>query len=277
MAKYNLKYTGQDIDGLLDTVSDLPPIIQSLLCSARYSVPTIIKDESTSKYILQLPYKLEQYEIGQAVCLQGATYNGISTFDEPLLQIGDLAPIQVDGTIKSGKCYNLMYDGTKFQAQVTTMGVNGTPLVFTTSGTYTIDSDLTYKVTLVGGGGGGAGSSAYMVSGGRANGGGGGITVGEWTPTSSTISVTIGKAGESKGYRDSSGGGTDGGATIACGFTAAGGTGGYSHLGGDAEHGTTGAGGNLEGYYHNGTYYGKAGISSGTQPTAGIVILVPIL
>lgn len=279
MAKYKLNYTGDSVEALLNKIDTMPNDIESLiLASNKFYAPSVSYSDEKSAYVLTLPYKMASLEAGQLVRVQGVNYNGATELRKPYIDIlenGDA--ILIDGSILNGKYYDMVYDGKVFIPLATAIGLNGTPYVFTESGTYTIDQSLSYNVTVVGGGGGGAGSSAYMVSGGVANGGGGGITTGQWAATSSSIAVTIGKAGESKGYRDSDGGGTSGGYSSACGFTAQGGTGGYSYLGGNATHGTTGANGNLDGYYHNGVYYGKAGIGSGKQPTSGIVILVPIL
>lgn len=251
-----------------------------LLCSDRFNAPTIKLDESTSKYILSLPYEIESYEIGKLVCIQGVTYNGVNEYVNPYLNIGGLGNVPVNGTIKSGKCYNLMYDGNQFIMQLSSMGISGAPIAFTTTGVYNIDEDLKYKVTVVGGGGGGASVSGYMLPGHSSYGGGGGVVTGEYTPTSSSISVTIGAGGEGE-HNSSSGSatGTDGGSTTACGFTAQGGKAGYAVMSGTSgtgTNGTSGTGGSATGYYYNGSYYGKGGSGSGSG-TAGIVILVPIL
>ena len=280
MAKYNLEYTGEKINDLLKRADSLPgdivELLQSFLCSDKYNVPTITKDEGTSKYIFTLPYEIGKYEVGKLVYIKCVKYGTVSEFTKPDINIGGVGNVLVDGTLKAGKNYNLMYDGSKFQVQLSTMGLSGESIAFTASGVYTIDTDFDYDIIVVGGGGAGAyygyGSSGF------GRGGGGGITTGVLKPTSNKLSVTIGAGGKAKSYDIGEANyGTGGGMSSADVFSAPGGTGGTADYG-KGTNGTTGTNGILEGYYYNGTYYGKGGEASSTgHGTQGIVIITPII
>jgi hypothetical protein len=156
----------------------------------------------------------------------------VETFTNPYIDINGLGKRQILGTIKHGKYYNLVYDGAVWHAVATTHGVDTTPIVITSSGTYTVDSDLTYKVIAKGGGGG----AAYVYSTyadvyvGVAGGGAGGMIEDTFKPSSDNISVTIGAAGSNRNKNSSASAsiqGTSGGSTIIGNFVAGGGGYGY--------------------------------------------------
>jgi hypothetical protein len=235
---------------------------------------------------------------------EGRSYSSVI---DPYLVIGDNEARQIIGTIREGKYYTLLYDGVSWIAEADTIGVSSDAIVFTTSGTYTIDPDLTYKVVLVGGGGGSALTYFYSNMG---AGGAGGRINDTFVPTSNTIKVTIGAAGTNYISKYDMGTATAGGATKLEGFTAYGGEAGYttgdtrvngaggSYSGGAGIKGEDGAytttsnyqyANNIDnGFIFNGISYGGGGYikhrtlsdnapTETKAPGKGIAILYPII
>lgn len=135
--------------------------------------------------------------------------------------------------------------------------------VFTSSGTFTIPSGVTkVKVTVVGGGGGSAGS----VSGNTGSGGGGGGTAIKWlsslTP-GNTLSVTVGGGG-SAGSNAPGNGGAGGNSSVSSGTqtisTITGNGGGAGLAGGTPANGGTASGGDLN-IQGEGQEFGRGGAS----------------
>lgn len=204
----------------------------------------------TSKYTYYLPdipliyqgnNKILKMQGVNVIDKEGRSYSSVT---DPYLVIGDNEARPVIGTIRAGKYYTLLYDGVSWITEADTIGVSSDAIVFTTSGTYTIDPDLTYKVTLVGGGGGSALRYFYDN---MAAGGAGGRINDTFVPTSDTITVTIGAAGSNYINKYDYGSGTNGGATKLGNFIAYGGGGATLFDNGYDRDATDGVGGSYSG------------------------------
>lgn len=273
----------------------------------RFNIPTITYESDSYIFSLDIPFSYEQNKI---LNIQGISYNDTKKFINPYININGIGNKPVNGTIRSGKYYNLMWTGSEWVVQPTTLGVSTDPIIFTTSGTYDIDPDFSYRLIAVGGGGGAAAvyNSYYGGYRGVGSGGSGAKIEDTFIPTSDTITVTVGAAGANS----SNDTGGNGGDTIIGSFTAGGGTGasgydssssttmtagkGGTFSGGNGYNGKDGmyiTGGSTadgtmyggEGWDINGVIYGKGGSMRKwretyeivDEATPGIIILTPIL
>ena len=98
--------------------------------------------------------------------------------------------------------YVITYTGN---CEVVDDGNNDWKVKFLTTGTFTLNSDLSIDIFVVGGGGGGAKGSAYKAQASRGGGGGGGgaaITVKSFpATTNTTYGIDIGAAGSSSSFK----------------------------------------------------------------------------
>ena len=281
----------------------------------RYTTPTVAY--SSSKYIFSLSYAISAYETGKIVRIKGTTYSSVTSFTNPYININNLGQKQIIGVIESGKYYDLIYNGTNFIVNSTNIGVNTSPIVITSSGTYTVNPNFIYHLILVGGGGGGLVyyDSYYSKYLGIGAGASGGMIKEIFKPDSTSITVTIGAAGENARITGT-GSATNGGDTILGQFIAKGGGGGSSQAGNSSNYGNVdgGTGGSYEGglgvngtdggiraqmpsgftgtvaagagYTYNGTKYGSGGSwnitdvcaspSVAETPQPGVAILIPL-
>ena len=260
MASFKLDYTGEKINNLLSKTDQL--------FTDKY-VSIIIVDSTHCS--LDIPLNI--LDFGRVINVYMPTNNTVKEISNGYININNLGNIKMNGVLKAGKYHNLIYNGSSFDIQVTSINVNGEPIIFTSSGTYTIDKDLTYKILVIGGGGGGGYYSTD--TGNTAWGGGGGKVEGTYIPSSSSIRVVVGTAGTNGVGRYENGVGTAGGQSSLETFIAKGGTGGTAKYNDDVV-GTTGEGGNLLGYTIAGSVYGRAGDGKSTTPTQGVVILYPL-
>ena len=205
---------------------------------------------------LTLDIPLTSYESGKIINIIGDTIG--DTAEQPYININNLGDVQILGTVRKNKYYNLIYDGFVFQLQTTTIGANSEPIIITQSGEYEIDPELQYKIILVGGGGG----SAAVYNNNHESwehlspGGGGGKIEDTYIPNSNTILVTIGAAGSNRtasGTNNVYANATNGGDTIVDNLIAGGGKGGKSFLQSYDGTGTATPG-------DGGTYSGGSGV-----------------
>lgn len=172
----------------------------------------------------------------------------ITSFENLYININNLGVMPIKGTVYKNNYYNLVFDGTQFLLESTRIDVTNATILATTSGTYTLNPDITYDVVAIGGGGG----SWMDTDDCRSYGGGsGGYVTGTISDTSS-ISVTIGAGGTNVCYyRPWNHNAGDGGTTKVGSLTAYGGTGagalgpagtGGGYAGGTGQQGTNGNG-----------------------------------
>lgn len=251
--------------------------------------------EYETDYLFELDLPLTSYEVGKKLNLKGISYGGVDVFENPYININNLGAVQIMGTIKNNKYYNLVFDGLVWLSEVTNLGVDSGAIIITESGTYDVDADVQYKVIAIGGGGGGAVDyDRYFEEYNRPYGGGAGGKIEDvFIPTSNKVDVVIGSAGtngtNSYSYSNSEGAyGTKGGDTTIGKFIAYGGGGAGSHgTSQSASSSFVGEGGSFsggsgvkgedgkssynntayssyygtggEGWYVNGEYYGRGG------------------
>ena len=233
----------------------------------RYNTPSY----SGTAMTLNLP--LTSYEVGKVIKIKAP-----AALSNPTLNVNGLGAKAVAGDLISGRYYNLVFDGTNFLIQRTKTNVSKAPIVITSSGNYTIDTEIVYKMILVGGGGGAGGVlNTYSDMAGDVQGGGaGGVIIDTFIPKTSTISVTIGAGGSNLLESSSTSlaaNGQNGGNTIIDNFIAYGGDGGSAYWSRYEEtRGTKGTGGTYKGglglngynafdrsYDGNGNTYGTGG------------------
>lgn len=65
-------------------------------------------------YYAELNLPLTSYEEGKIVNIQGIAYNSVTTFDNPYLNINKLGSKIINGTIRQGEKYTLIYNGTNW-------------------------------------------------------------------------------------------------------------------------------------------------------------------
>lgn len=160
----------------------------------RFIVPIVIQESDSYVFNLDIPFS---YEINRILNIQGVSYNGVDSFVDPYININNTGNKKINGTIRNGKCYNMVWNGTEWIIQPTTLGVASSSIIITSSGTYTIDPDISYNLIAIGGGGGGAvyRSEYYSEYNGVGGGGSGGKIEDVFVPSSDTITVTVGAAG----------------------------------------------------------------------------------
>lgn len=267
-----------------------------LYTEERYSFPSY----SGTAMTLTLP--LTSYETNKIVRIKAP-----ANLTNPTLNINGLGAKTVSGTLKTGKYYTLVYSGSKWLVKRDMLGESKEPIIITESGTYSIDTDITYKVVAVGGGGGSAGAhynSTYCGGGGA-----GGYVEGILKPTADTIEVIIGEGANNKtsSSYDVTITADNGGDTFIGDFIAYGGKGGhansispygngaggsyYGYFGKDGASGTGDTGNGSEantadgnGWTLEGTKYGNGGylyyyngFKTNVKGTNGVVVLYPMI
>jgi hypothetical protein len=112
-----------DIDDELDTESEnavknkaiakeVNTVKGALYAADRYNKPVVTGEDGNYTNNLSLP--LTSYEVGKIVNIEGSSYEGITTFENPYLNINNLGAKQINGTIVAGEKYNLIYNGENF-------------------------------------------------------------------------------------------------------------------------------------------------------------------
>ncbi len=264
----------------LDNINN---VFKAAAGSLSAGVYTMTLDTAPSAYV----------SLMEVIMLPGSSNAGAVDININALGAKDIKKIDGTGSvvelaandIRSGVPVKLIYDGTRFLAQLS--GSSGGQMqmkILTASGTFTTSANITsntkFKFTLIGGGGGGAGNDEGTCGGG---GGGAGATaiynVSGLAP-STGYTYTIGAAGVAgaAGAAGAAGGNTTliiGATTV----TAAGGTGGskaisspYIAIGGTGGTGTNGTiniigGDGLPGQYVSGT--SRCGGNGGSSSQGG--------
>jgi len=247
-----------------------------------------------------IPYFL--YENNVILNIVGIAYDDKTVFENPYIKIGNNDAKQIVGTIRAGKYYNIMYNGAVWLVQPTTFGLDTNAIVITSSGTYDIDPDISYRAIVIGAGGGASATYYYW----HAMGGGAGGKIEDiFKPTSNTTEVIIGAPGVNHYSRYDASSGTNGGYSQIGNLIAYGGNGGVTNSSSQSggEGGTVSGGvgydghngSKTDGYWHyalggegwtiDGITYGNGGsyrymdseIKESINPTQGVVILYPMV
>lgn len=229
--------------------------------------------------ILNMP--LTSYEQGKIIKIVSPT-----NLTNTTININNLGAKTINGNLETSKKYELVYNGTSFDAYsletVESAYYSAKYKLYTSSGTYHFAKGV-YFIIMVGGGGGGGDERGYNCG----DGGSGAIAYGIIAYDKDTdVALTVGAGG----IMDDRG--KSGGSTSIQGYSAiaGGGTGGWasSKYVEDGEPGTFtgdnyfwGKDGTMRiGYYFLGTTYGKGGQGSdedkggATDGTPGVIIAI---
>ena len=88
-------------------------------------------------YVFNLDLPLTSYESGKIVNIEESNFEGITSFENPYININNLGAKQINGTIESGKKYTLTYNGESWDI------INNYVI-----GTYTGNGELTQDIIL---------------------------------------------------------------------------------------------------------------------------------
>ena len=98
------------------------------------------------QYINNLSLPFSSYETGKIINIEASSYEDITSFDNPYLNINNLGAKKINGTIKSDSNYSLIYNGNDWDISSTTIFTIGS---FSNSSTATINLGFSPDLVIV--------------------------------------------------------------------------------------------------------------------------------